>query len=304
MKLVFLGTGGSWPSKDRNVTSIALQHNGEVILMDCGEGTQRQLMRSSISFMQIEKILITHLHGDHFLGLPGLVQSMGLNNRERPLEILCPKGAKEILNIFLSVGYFTRDFEINIREVSDGECIDFEKYLIKAVSSDHLVPTLAYRFEEPPRKGMFDLEKAKRLGIPPGKLYSRLQNGETIEYKGTKITPEMVIGPKRKGRSIVYSGDTRPCERIVELAKECNVLIHEGLVDDNLREKANEYGHSTITQAAEVAYRANVGKLFIVHISPRYKLEDNPSLEEKARKVFPNTIVATDLMEYEVKYKE
>jgi len=304
MKLVFLGTGGSWPSKERNVTSIALQHNRDVILMDCGEGTQRQLMKSSVSFMQIEKILITHLHGDHFLGLPGLVQSMALNNRERPLEILCPIGTKDILNLFLSVGYFTRDFDVNIREVSDGECIDFAGYSIKAISADHVVPTLAYRFEEAPRKGLFDLDKAKQLGIPPGRLYSKLQNGETIEYKGKKITPEMVIGPKRKGRSIVYSGDTRPCESVLELAKECDILIHEGMVDDNLRDKANEYGHSTITQAAEIAKKANVGRLFIVHISPRYTLEDTPILEEKAKKIFPNTTLAIDLMEYEVKLRE
>ncbi len=304
MRLVFLGTGGSWPSKERNVTSIALQVDREVILMDCGEGTQRQIMFSSLSFMQIDKVLITHLHGDHFLGLPGLVQSMGLNNREKPLDIYSPKGTGEVLAMFLSVGYFTRDFEVRVHEMNDGEKIDFGEYTITASAAEHAVPSLAFRFDEKPRQGKFDIKKARSLGIPSGKLYGKLQSGETIEFEGKKITPQMVMGPPRKGRSIVYSGDTRPTERICELARDCTVLIHEGIADESLKEKANSYGHSTFKQAAEIAKCAHAGKLFIVHISPRYKLEENAKLEEEAKAIFPNTTIATDLLEYKVPYEE
>lgn len=302
MQLVFLGTGGSWPSPNRNVAAVGLKLGKEVILFDCGEGTQRQFMLSSLSFMQVKKILITHFHGDHFLGLPGLVQSMSLNNREDGLEIFGPQGTCILVKNLLNLGYFNPTFEVKVTDLKDGGAVHFENYDIKVRDACHNVPGIAFCIEEHMRPGKFDLSEAKALGIPEGPLYQKLQRGEVVEVDGKKFTPDMVMGPPRRGRKLVYSGDTSPCTSIVELARDCDVLIHDSTLGPGEEEKAVEYGHSTAVHAAEVARKTGAQILFLVHISPRY--EDASILEEEARSIFPNTYAPTDFFEYDVKYRD
>jgi ribonuclease Z len=294
MELVFIGTGGSWPSKERNVSSIALRIDKEIILFDCGEGTQRQLMNSTISFMKISKIFISHFHGDHFLGIPGLVQSMTLNNRKEALEIYGPKGTIKIVKTLLKLGYFTPSFKVKVYDLSGNDDIEFENYRIRTCYGDHNVPTLIYALEEYDKSGRFRVDKAKALGIPPGPLYRKLQLGKSIVFKGKRIKSEEVLGKPRKGRKIVYANDTRPCENVVELAKDCDVLIHDATVDTKLEAKANEYGHSSARQAATIAKKANAKLLLLVHFSPRYK--EVGILEKEAKKIFKNSVCARDFM--------
>ncbi|RLF44723.1 MAG: ribonuclease Z [Thermoplasmata archaeon] len=298
----FLGTGGSWPSVQRNVSAVAIKRGGEIILFDCGEGTQRQIQKSKLSYMQISKVFITHYHGDHFLGLPGFIQTLQLNDRQEALHIYGPKGTEEIVDTIIHLGYFKPDYEIIAHDLKPGDSIKFEGYEIKCIAACHNVPSLAYCLEEDKRPGKFNKKKALELGVPEGPLFRKLQQGQSVEINGRVITPDMVLGPPRPGRKITISGDTKPCQRLIEFAKNSDVLIHDATFDSSLEDKANEYGHSTARQAAEIAKEANVEKLFLTHISPRYR--DAKILEEEAREVFPNSFVAEDFMEVEVKLKK
>jgi ribonuclease Z len=298
MKLVFLGSGGSWPTKDRNLSSVALKMNGEIILFDCAEGTQRQLFQSSVNFMHVNKILISHFHGDHFLGLPGLIQSMYLNDRKKPLHILGPSGTTNTIRELLSIGYFSPTFDILTRDLKDKDQIEFENYWITARKADHDIPALAYSVEEHERKGKFHPEKALSMGVPEGPLFRKLQNGESVQIDGKTIRPKDVLGAPRKGRKVVYSGDTRPSKAIIELSENCDVLIHDSTLSSELEEKALSYGHSSTTQAAEIAKKANAKVLFLTHISPRY--DDTQKLEDEAKKIFQYSFVAYDFLEYEI----
>ena len=302
MKIVFLGTGGTYPSKFRNVTSVAVQLPGEVLMFDCGEGTQRQLMYSSVSFMKISKIFISHLHADHFLGLPGLIQSMSLNGREEPLQVYGPEGTAEDVESMLGLGYFKCGFEVQAKDLEAGSELDFKTYSIECVRADHTIPSLAYSLEEKTRPGKFDLRKAKKLGIPEGPLYRKLQGGKAINVGGKRVEPEAVLGPRRPGRKIVYTGDTKPSREIVRLSAGADVLIHDCTLDSTHATLASDFGHSTAAEAGRVAKDAKVGMLFLVHFSPRY--DSGEILEKEARKVFKNTKAAEDLAEYSVRYRD
>ena len=299
-----LGSGGSWPSRERNPVSVALRWEGEVILFDCAEGTQRQFMLSSVSFMQVRHVLISHLHADHFLGLPGLVETMALNDRKEPLHIYGPEGSARRLQTLFTVGYFTPRFELVFHELRGGETVPLGKLVLRCARAAHQVPALAFSVEEPGRAGRFNLDKAKTLGIPEGPLFNRLQSGETVSAAGRTYTPDMVLGPPRKGRRVVYTGDTGPSPEVLELARDCDLLIHDSTADAALTDKANQYGHSSNVQAAETAKRAGAKQLLLIHISPRYRPEDGPRILEEAVKVFPNTLLASDLLELEVKFRD
>ncbi len=301
MKIVFLGTGGSWPSPERNVSAIAVKRGSEVLLFDCGEGTQRQLMQSTISFMQISKIFITHFHGDHFLGLAGLIQSMSLNSRDSELEIYGPEGCEALISSMTNLGHYSTTYPVRTTDVKPGDVLEFEGYKVRIAQADHPVPAIMFALEENPRPGKFDKPKALELGIPEGRFFSQLQQGKTIEHDGKTFTPDMVLGPPRSGRKIAYTGDTKPCPAIVELAKNCDVLIHDSTTALDLEEKSNSYGHSSSAQAAKAAKEAGAVKLFLMHISPRY--DETEQLLADAITIFENSEVAEDLVEYEVKYK-
>jgi ribonuclease Z len=301
MKIVFLGTGGTYPSKMRNVSSIAIQIGPDVVMLDCGEGTQRQLMHSPMSFMRIRAIFITHLHADHFLGLAGLVQSMSLNGRTEQLKILGPRGTEETVMAMLDLGYFKSQFDVVASDLESGATVDFDTFFVETVESSHTVPSLAYAIQEKPRPGKFDLKRARGLGIPEGPMYRALQGGSSITVDGRTVTPEEVIGEARPGRRVVYSGDTRPCESVARLASGADVLVHDSTLDSSHSRLAAEFGHSTAAEAAELAKAAGVKTLYLVHISPRY--DDPKPLEDEARQVFPNSLVPWDLDVVEVRYR-
>ncbi len=302
MRIVFLGTSGSWPTPKRNVSAIAVKRGPEVLLFDCGEGTQRQFMLSNLSFMQVTRVFLTHFHGDHFLGLPGLVQSMSMNGRERELLVYGPRGTEDLVETLVNIGHFKSAFPVVARGVKGGEEVDCGEYVVRAIEASHTVPATGYVLEEGIRPGRFSLEKAKALGIPEGPLFSRLQEGQTVTVDGQAIPPDRVLGPPRRGRKIVYTGDTLPSNRILEAARDADVLIHDATADTALEEKANRYGHSTGRQAAEIARDANVRTLILTHVSPRY--EDTASILADAKAVFPNTYMAEDFFEYEPPYRE
>jgi ribonuclease Z len=283
MKLVFLGVGGTYPSKTRNVTSMAVQMGPEVALFDCGECIQRQLMRSSLSFMRIRRVFISHLHADHFLGLPGLIQSMSLNGRETELEVCGPEGVAKTVRSLMA----------------PGDSVACDGYAVHAAAADHTVPALAYAVVEDPRKGRFDPLKASALGVPEGPMYSRLQKGDPVRVKGRTVTPRQVVGPPRRGRKTVFSGDTRKCKSVAALARGADVLVHDSTLDSAHAKLADTFGHSTAKHAAEVAKQAKVGRLFLVHLSPRY--EDPSVLVKEARRTFRNSSVPEELSEYEVR---
>ena len=303
LRIIFLGTGGSWPTVKRNVSSLAIKRGSEILLFDCGEGTQRQFQQSNLSFMQISKIFITHFHGDHFLGLPGLIQTMQLNDRDTPLHIYGPKGMEELTDHLLTLGYFRPSYEIISHDITNGDEVEFEEYSIHVLKVKHNVPAFSYCLEEQQRPGKFNKPKALELGIPEGPLFSKLQCGQTITLaNGKDITPDMILGPSRKGRKIVISGDTMPCEEMIAFSKNADVLVHEATFDSELEDIAKDYGHTTAAQAAEIAKKAGVEKLFLVHVSPRYL--DYRVLENDARKIFVQSFVPKDFQEIEIKLKK
>ena len=302
MQIVFLGTSGSWPTPKRNVSAIAVKRGPEVLLFDCGEGTQRQFMASKLSFMQVSRVFLTHFHGDHFLGLPGLLQSMNFFGREAPLEVAGPAGCEDLVAELLSLGHFRAGYPVHARDLAPGEGVDGGEYVVTAFEAVHTVPGLSYVLEEKPRAGRFDLEKAKALGVPPGPLYSRLQEGESVTIRGRTVRPDEVLGPPRRGRKIVYTGDSMPHETLVAMSRGADVLIHDATSDAALEEKANRYGHSSSRQAAQVAREAGVGLLVLTHMSPRY--EDPAPLLRDAKAVFDRSMLADDFLEIEVPYPD
>jgi len=302
MRIVFLGTGGSIPAPNRNVSATALQIASEILLFDCGEGTQRQFMMSSASFMKVQKVFVTHFHADHFLGIPGMIQSMNFSGRDKPLEIFGPPGMIDIMRNLLRVGYFSPGFDVHVCEVKGGEAIKFPGYSVEAIEVDHNVPALGYVLKGEDRPGRFNLDVARELGVPEGPMFRALQQGKSVKVGKRTVTPDMVLGDTRPGIKIAFSGDTRPCDRLVEAAMRADVLVHEATADSSLEARANEFGHSTARGAATVAVKANVAALYLNHISNRY--EDPSVLEAEAREIFPRTKVVEDLMTVTVLTRE
>jgi ribonuclease Z len=303
MKLIFLGSGGTMPTAERALPSIALKRDGELLLFDCAEGTQRQMLRAGISPVRPKAIFITHFHGDHFLGLAGLAQTMSLMDRTEPLEIYGPPGTEEKIEKFLGLPYYTLTFEVQIQDLEPGAELKRRGYRILTAPIEHTVPGIAYALVEDQRPGKFNVKKARELGIKPGPNFSKLQAGQSIELpSGRVVKPEEVMGPPRPGRKLVYANDTRPCDEVVKLAHDADVLLYDCTLNDELADKAIEGGHSTPTEAAQVAKEANVRQLILIHISPRYT--DPTMLVEQAKRIFPNTIAAHDLMELEIKLRE
>jgi len=300
LQVVFLGTAGSIPTTRRGLPAIAVQRKGELILLDCGEGVQRQMIQAGLGFHRKMKVFITHLHGDHVLGLPGLFQTMSMLDRKRKLEIYGPPGTEAFVNAIQQTVQFTLTFPIEVSEIRDAGLVCEEKeYEVYATWADHVIPSLAYALNEKPRPGKFYPERAKSLGIPEGPLWSKLQHGSAVKLSnGRVVKPEEVTGPPRPGRKIVYTGDTRPWKALVRFAEGADLLIHDATFDDELWERAREDGHSTPSQAAETAKEARVTRLVLTHISARYK--EHGLLLEQARKVFPHVDVAEDFMKIEL----
>lgn len=303
MKITFLGTSGSFPTANRGLPAIAVTRDGELLLFDCGEGTQRQMVLSKIRFSSRMKIFVTHMHGDHVLGLPGLFQSMSLFDRKAVVKMYGPSGLYAFVRAFKETVKFALTFPIEVKEVDEGITCRAKDYSVEAAWVDHSIPCLAYALTEKERPGIFYPEKAKALGVPEGPLWSRLQHkGEVTLPSGKTITASQALGPPRRGRKMVYSGDTRPCNAVLRLAEDADILIHEATLDDSLSDKAYETSHSTPSQAAGIAREAGVKRLVLTHISGRYLHADE--LWKQAHSIFPAVEVAEDFMEIQVPYTD
>lgn len=250
-----------------------------------------------LSPMKINHIFITHLHGDHFLGLPGLVQSMAFRGRREPLHIFGPWGTAQLMDHIEDLGYYSTNFPIYTHEVSSGLVLDEEDFKVYCLPALHNVPNLAYRIEEK-RSPKFLKDRAVKLGVKPGPDFGRLQAGTPVKVGDRIIKPEQVLGKERKGRRIVYSGDTQPCPSMVEFAQEADVLIHEATFEEDLKDRAIETGHSTAQDAARIAKDARVKNLILTHISTRY--QDTVQLEKEALNIFENLTIAKDFLSFEV----
>jgi len=290
MKVVFLGTAASKPTKERGLSSIALQYKGNVVLFDCGENAQRQML-SIIKPSKISSMFLTHFHGDHILGVPGLLMTMSLNERKEPLDIYGPKKTVYFLKNFFKSGYFGITFDVIIKELKDKDIIDFKEFYVQSFETNHGVPSLGYIFKEKDRRGSFMEEKAKKLGIK-GKMFAELEKNGEIYLDGRKIRLEEVTDPKKIGKSIVYTGDTLPVDIPFE---ECDLLIHDGtFLNDQDR---NDTYHSTVKEACETAVKIKAKKLVLTHISQRYSIDE---IQEEAWKYLKDTIIAEDFMVIEL----
>ena len=292
--VIFLGTGGSLPTKERGLPAVALRRDGELFLFDCGEGTQRQMMHAGLGFNRPMSIMISHLHGDHILGLPGLLQTMSSLIRDKPLDLYGPEGISAYLGSLRRTLGFAANFPVRVTELKPGAEISKNAYTIKMVKATHDIMCLAYAIVETDRPGRFHPEKAKRLGVPEGPLWKQLQMGKEVSVDGKTVTPRQVIEGPRPGLKIVYAIDTRPSEEVKTLAREADLLMHDGGFAEDRRDKAKEYFHSTAREAARVAKAARVSKLALVHISAVTR--DDSILLKEARSVFKATLVPKDLM--------
>ena len=304
LRVTFLGTSGAIPTAGRNPSAIHVNREGDQFLFDVAEGTQRQMMRFSTGF-SISAIFLTHIHGDHVLGLPGLVQTMAFNERTEPLPVTTPTGTGDRLRSLLTAIADGPSFRIEIQEVRAGEtAFSGEGYEVRTVATDHRTRSVGYALVEADRKGRFDRERAEELGVPEGPLFSRLHDGETVELAdGTVVRSEEVVGPPRPGRRLVYTGDTRPTESVVEAARDADLLIHDATFVDEAAARARETGHATAREAAEVAKRAGAKRLALTHVSSRYA-GDVSVLANEAGDVFEGAFVAEDGQRIDVPYPE
>jgi ribonuclease Z len=300
LRVTFLGTSGAIPTLERSLPAVLVQRGNELLMLDCGEGVQRQMIRAKVGFAKKMKVFLSHLHGDHVLGLPGLLQTMALMDRKKKLEVYGPEGTSAFLTCVRETLRFGLTFEVEVHEVHRAGVVCGESsYIVEAVWANHVTPTLAYAFVEKPRPGKFFPEKAVALSVPKGVLWSKLQHGESVVLSdGRVVKPEEVTGPARHGRKIVYSGDTRPFKGFAKFATRADLVVHEATFDDALAEKAELDGHSTPSQAALQTKRAKAKMLALTHISARYA--DTALLLEQAMKVFENTVVAEDFMVLEL----
>jgi ribonuclease Z len=303
MRVIPLGTSSGKPTLKRNVSALAVAREGEWLLFDCGEGTQMQIPRAGLNPSRLSAIFITHLHGDHFNGLAGLLSTMGLDRRARELTLVGPHGIREYLDTLARLKILFVNYPLEVREyrsITEPALVyETPDYTVSAYPLDHRIFAIGYRIQERPRAGRFNLEKARALGIPEGPLFGRLQSGSSVQLDdGRIIPPSEVLGPPRAGKAIAYCTDTRPFPGSIELARGVDLLIHEATYTQELTEEAREYGHSTAAQAAGVAQDSGARQLLITHFSTRYP--DATVLLEEARAIFPNTIMAHDLMEIEV----
>lgn len=301
MELLFLGTGAGVPAKLRNVTAIALkllEERNAVWLFDCGEATQHQILHTSLKPRKIEKIFITHLHGDHIFGLPGLLGSRSFQGGLSELVVYGPKGIRQYIEVSLQVSQTHLKYPLTIIEMDEGVIFEDEQFEIEARLLDHAIPSYGFRITEKDLPGKLDAEKLQAENIPSGPIYQRLKNGETVKLDdGRVINGRDYLGPEQTGRVVCILGDTRPCENALKLAQNADMLIHEATFAADSGEMAIDYFHSTTAQAAELALKAQVRSLCITHISSRYGKEQWGELAEEARAIFPETRIAYDFFE-------
>ena len=306
LRVTFLGTSGAVPTTQRAPSAIMVNREGDRLLFDCGEGTQRQMMRYNTGFT-VSDIFVTHLHGDHILGIPGLVQSWDFNGRTDPLTIHCPRGTADEIDELLRIGGHSPSFRIDINEVTPGEVAhETDEYTISAFETDHRVTSVGYALIEADRPGRFDRQKAEEeLGVPPGPKYGKLHNGQSVELDdGRVIDPEEVVGDPRPGRRLVYTGDTRPTASAESIAADADLLIHDATFADDHAARARETKHATGREAGELAAAAGVHRLALTHISSRYGADPSAISAEAADAFDGEVFIATDGQQIEVPYPD
>ncbi len=300
IKLVFLGTSASVPTKERNLSSIAMRYEGEWLLFDAPEGVQRQMVAAGVSYLKINHIFISHFHADHILGLGGLLATMNIHGRDWAINIHGPKGIARKVQDSLSLAMLQPGFEVKCHEVKKGVVLKGEKFVIEAFLLRHEIECWGYSFMEQDKPGEFDREKAIALGVPVGPLFSELQHGRSVKAGGKTVKPEQVLDASkaRKGRKISIVFDTLASKSYVKAVEGSDVLVHEASFLEERAERAQETMHSTALQAGQIAAQANCKKLVLFHLSARHK--EGEKFENEARKAFGNVVVAKDLMEMEV----
>jgi ribonuclease Z len=303
MQLVFLGTSSGAPTVQRGLSSIALIRGAELLLFDAGEGMQRNFIKAGLAMNKKMKIFITHMHADHCVGLLGLLQTMELQGREKSIDIYGEPRLEEFLRENMRIIGFRLTFDIIVRKIEkEGVIVRERDYQVSCCQAMHSVPSFAYCLEEFDRPGVFNVAEARRLGIPEGDLYSKLQRGEDIVYGGQTIRSSQIVGRPRKGRKIGISGDTRPTDRLARFFKDCDLLIFESTYSQDKQEKAMENGHSTAAEAATIAKKADVDKLLLTHFSARY--DETSLLVKEANAIHYNVEAAEDLKVVRVSYKQ
>jgi ribonuclease Z len=307
LDLFFLGTGAGMPAKLRNVTSIALkllEERGAVWLFDVGEATQHQILHTSLKPRRIEKIFITHLHGDHIYGLPGLLSSRSFQGGESKVTVYGPKGIKEYIEMSLSLSQTYLKYPLSIIEISEGIIFEDDQFIVEARLLEHGIPSYGYRIMEKDRPGTLLADKLIEAGVQPGPIFRQIKNGEPITLEdGRVLDPNEFLGPEQKGRVVTILGDTRYCENALLLAKEADLLIHEATFSKGEETLAYDYFHSTTYQAADIARKAGCKQLCLTHISSRYDRNDWRELVAEAMETFPNTDIAEDFKEIHIPLK-
>jgi ribonuclease Z len=301
LDVVFFGTSGSVPTAQRAPSALLVRRGGERLLFDCGEGTQRQLLRSSVGLVELREVFVSHFHADHYLGLPGMLKTFALRGREVPLVVYGPPGLKELFGALRRIfGRLT--YALELVELRPGDVLERTEYDLVTFPVAHRVQSLGFTLLEHPRPGRFDVAAADSLGVPPGPERGLLQAGELVPLPdGRVVRPEDVLGPPRPGRKLVLSGDTAASETVVEAARGAEVLVHEATFLDEERERARETAHATAVEAAEIARDAEVGLLALTHLSNRYF---GPEVAREARTIFPDTVVPKDFDVIDVPFPE
>ncbi len=301
LDVVFLGTAGSMPTADRSPTALLVRRGGERLLFDCAEGTQRQLLRSSLGLIDLREIFLTHYHADHYLGLPGMLKTFALRGRDVPITIYGPPGLLDLFGSLRRIfGRLTYRYELE--ELQPGEVLERDDYRLVTFPVQHGVSSIGYALVEDIRPGRFDVETADRLGVPFGPERGALQRGETVTLAdGTTVTPGQVLGEARSSRTVVVAGDTAPCATVLEAARGADLLVHEATFLEDERERARETAHSTALGAAGLAHEAGVRLLALTHLSTRYF---GPDVAREARTVFPETVVPRDFDIIEIPFHE
>ena len=295
IRVTFLGTSGAVPTVERAPSALYLNREGDEFLFDCGEGTQRQMMRFGTGF-GISHLFVTHVHGDHVLGIPGLIQSLDFNDREAALAIHGPPGSKRHLTDLVHAAGHDPNFPVTVREVRPGAvALSREEYEVRTFATEHRTSSVGYALVEADRKGRFDREKAEEeLNIPPGPAYGRLHEGQSVELDdGRVVDPEQVVGPPRPGRRVVYTGDTRPTDATVDVAEDADLLIHDATFLDEASDRARKTAHSTAAEAGRIARRAGAKRLALTHVSSRYAGRAR-TLEAEAREAFDGEVFLPD----------
>lgn len=299
MKLVFLGTSAAQPTENRGLSCICLERDGEILMFDAGEAAQISYMKSGLGWNKKMKLFVTHLHGDHCVGILGLLQTMSMQNRTESLEIFGPSGIEEFIAANIKVLNFGLSFPVLITIIKEGKILENEKFSIYVCKANHSITAFSYLFEEKDKPGRFNLETAKQLGIPEGELWSKLQNGHEIEINGKIIMSEQVLGEKRPGKKIGISGDTMPTKELEKFFENCDYLVFDSTFLDEEKQKAQDTCHSTAKQAAILGKNARVKNLILTHFSARYK--DEIGHLQEAQKIHDSVITAKDLLEIEIK---